>query len=294
MHAPIDISVVITVLDRINDIEQVICSILKQSLPQSCYEIIIVDNGSTDGTVEILSKYDNRIRIIDGSAHKGSPYSARNMAVELALGSYLLFLDGYADFHLLENILNKAREKDYKLVTGIVNLNFSNNDIYEIYDAIFSLDTKKCVSNNYAPTANLLVSKAIFKSVGGFKENIRSGGDFILTRTIINSGYEITCCDNAISYYYARNKISLLKKIKRISTGLPLIWTYSGSTKKSLIKMCIRPFIPVNPFSFYQYVVDRNVIPFDFYNFLRLYVLRTKFNIMISYYSISSYFKGDK
>ena len=58
------------------------------------YEIIVINDGSTDNTYEIIKKYESeRVRIINNDENKGLGAS-RNIGVELARGDFILYLDG--------------------------------------------------------------------------------------------------------------------------------------------------------------------------------------------------------
>lgn len=86
------ISVVITTYNYARYIERAIRSCLDQSMPKSKYEIIVVDDASTDNTQQILSNYQNDIRIIAFSQNKGLS-AARNEGVRKARGQYVVFID---------------------------------------------------------------------------------------------------------------------------------------------------------------------------------------------------------
>lgn len=280
------ISVIMTILNRSDDIEIVIDRLLNQTLSKDMYEIIIADNGSTDKTREIIEKYKDRINLIDASAYNGSPYSARNMAAKLARGEFLLFLDGYADYNLLESFNNFLNENKCKVVTGKVLINPNKDDIYEIYDSIFSLDTERFSANGFSPTANLIIEKSLFDSMEGFKNDIRSGGDFILTKKISKLGYKIFYCDTAVSFYFARGRNELLKKIYRVSNGLPTVWKECGLGTLPILKSIIRPFVPINPLSFKKYILRRYDGELSEADMFRLYFIRYRINIIISYCSL--------
>ena len=84
-----DISVIIPVYNGERYLAQAIESVLAQTLPPS--EIIVIDDGSTDGSVAIAERFAEQVRI-DQQENRGAA-SARNRGVDLAKGSLLAFLD---------------------------------------------------------------------------------------------------------------------------------------------------------------------------------------------------------
>lgn len=85
------VSVVMPVYNREKYVAQAIQSILVQSF--SNFEFIIVDDGSTDSTLEILKSFnDKRIKLIRKNKNSGN-YSARNKGMQLATGKYICVMD---------------------------------------------------------------------------------------------------------------------------------------------------------------------------------------------------------
>ena len=85
-----DISIIMPVFNGEKYIKKAIFSVLNQSLED--FELIIVNDGSTDGTLDIINEFDDdRIKVIT-QENKG-PGAARNKALTLAKGDYLMFLD---------------------------------------------------------------------------------------------------------------------------------------------------------------------------------------------------------
>ncbi|MDD5193378.1 MAG: glycosyltransferase family A protein [Candidatus Nanoarchaeia archaeon] len=97
------ISIVIPVYNEEKDIEDCINSLKKQSYKK--IEIIIVDDGSTDNTLEVLKKF-KKIIIINGE-HKGPGFS-RNLGAQKANGEILIFIDADMTFEIdyLKNLID--------------------------------------------------------------------------------------------------------------------------------------------------------------------------------------------
>lgn len=111
------ISVVLPTYNVKDYIEQCVTSLMEQTYKN--IEILIVDDGSTDGTGEvcdILGERDSRIRVF----HKqnGGTHTARNMGIREAKGQYITFLDpdDWLDIHTFERLVTQIRENDLDVV----------------------------------------------------------------------------------------------------------------------------------------------------------------------------------
>jgi glycosyltransferase involved in cell wall biosynthesis len=82
-------SVVIPVYNRASVVEATLKSVLEQSCRD--YEIIVVNDGSTDNTATVLNSYKDRVRIFDQK--NSGPGAARNRGIKEAKGAYIAFLD---------------------------------------------------------------------------------------------------------------------------------------------------------------------------------------------------------
>jgi glycosyltransferase involved in cell wall biosynthesis len=115
------------------NVEEYICECLDSLVNQTLkeVEIIIVDDGSTDGTSVIIDEYAKRyenIRVL----HKdnGGQSHARNIGLKMAEGEYILFVDSddYIDILACETLYNYAKKNDVDIVHGDV-LN-SKDEVY--------------------------------------------------------------------------------------------------------------------------------------------------------------------
>ena len=107
-----DISIIITVYNQVNCFYRALRSIQNQSLQN--FEIIIIDDCSTDNSLEILQKYqneDNRIIILKHMYNYGT-IKSRSDAIKLAKGKYVTILDGddgFSNRNILYNCFNIAK-----------------------------------------------------------------------------------------------------------------------------------------------------------------------------------------
>ncbi|MGN0353865.1 MAG: CDP-glycerol glycerophosphotransferase family protein [Muricoprocola sp.] len=113
------ISVIVAAYNAQEYLEECLESILQQGI--SDYEIIVVNDGSTDRTAEILDRYAERYDQIT-VLHKenGGPSSARNRGLDIAKGEYIAFLDSddWMANNALKQMYDVAKERDADLVIG--------------------------------------------------------------------------------------------------------------------------------------------------------------------------------
>ena len=101
------ISIVTVVFNGVSTIEDTINSVLSQQY--SNFEYIIVDGGSTDGTIEIIKRYESKITAWVSTPDDGI-YDAMNKALGLISGDFVLFL-GCDDLLLGDDVLSTAANK---------------------------------------------------------------------------------------------------------------------------------------------------------------------------------------
>ena len=96
------VSIIITTYNYERYIERAIRSCLDQTLSKKQYEIIVINDCSTDNTQQILDNYKDEIRIFNLEKNVGLA-AARNFAVKKALGQFIIFLD--ADDYIQRDLL---------------------------------------------------------------------------------------------------------------------------------------------------------------------------------------------
>lgn len=116
------LSVITVVYNDKKNIERTMLSVLQQSYPH--IEYIIVDGASTDGTLEIINSYKEKISVFISEPDKGI-YDAMNKAMKLTTGKYLIFMnsgDVFYETETVEKVFATADDADiYYGETEMVN-----------------------------------------------------------------------------------------------------------------------------------------------------------------------------
>lgn len=208
------VSVIMPVYNRERFIATAIESVLSQTYDN--FELIIVDDGSSDNSVSIAQRYrtlyPKKIQIIE-QINQG-PSIARNNAVKIATGSLLAFIDS-DDFWArdkleLQTHIFKSHCNSIFTYTGYYIVNEDGDIIKEILPNIrlqgFIYDQLWKVENQISG-GTILVHKNIFQSIGGFDENLRGAENLDLRIRLSRLGkvYFVNKC----LYYYRRHNFNL-------------------------------------------------------------------------------------
>lgn len=157
-------SIIIPTYNRSLILKDTLTSVLNQSFTD--YEIIVVDDGSTDNTDEVIKEFKNeKIRYYYKKNEERSV--ARNFGADKASGEYLIFLD--SDDRMKENHLSSVNEfiqlnKNAKfLFAGYVILNPDKTVLYEYgVDGVFR--PSNLFYGNFLGCSSIIVSSTLFKN----------------------------------------------------------------------------------------------------------------------------------
>lgn len=180
-----DLSVIIPAYNEEQYIDSLIQSI-KGSIQNTDYEIIVVDNGSNDSTVQLATDSGAQVYSIP----KSTVAKARNFGATKAKANILAFLD--ADVRItddwgkeIEKILSYIAEKN--ILTGSRYTIPENPGWLEKY--WFEPLSKKDIS--YINGGNLILSKNTFKKIGGFNGLLVTAEDYEFSTRAISKGIQI-------------------------------------------------------------------------------------------------------
>jgi GT2 family glycosyltransferase len=189
------ISVVVPVRDDAPSLRSLVASIAEQTLSASRYETVVVDNGSTDDTAEVARAAGARVVAVP----QPSRARARNAGVAAAEHDLIAFVDAdcIATPTWLEGLVGCAGRAPF--VAGPVTVTTGDPpNAVERLELLWRFEQEGWVREGWAATANLMVERAAFESIGGFDETYGSiGEDADLCLRARDAGIALAYCSGA-------------------------------------------------------------------------------------------------
>jgi glycosyltransferase involved in cell wall biosynthesis len=204
-----NISVIIPVYNRELLLSEAIESALSQTYKN--FEIIIIDDGSTDGSRDIIQSYHQRYPAIIKTARisNSGPAAARNYGASLAAGDLLSFLDSddiWSPNKLELQAKTMERSPQFVLIYAFYKHFFengqreNNNELVRTKEAPQGNILSKLLMSCFISTITVLLKKNIFLEMGGFNELIHIGEDYDLWLRIANK-HQIGCVPEVLAWY---------------------------------------------------------------------------------------------
>lgn len=258
------ISVIIPAYNAEKTIKHAVDSVLKQKY--SNVEILVINDGSTDKTDEIIQKiikYDKRVKIINtinyGVSH------ARNVGIKVASGSYIVFLDAddFIDEEMLLEMYNTLKKYEVNLVkcdNRVIRNNISSND-EEKYKMCGFIRTEELIKHiiSYKENIKGYACGYMFKkdSIVLFDENLSYMEDTDFLLKVLYKNEYIYVMDK-VFYNYIINNNSVTNEKKDIGKKCIKILDSIISMENTLIKNNMN-YNDMNNFYvlYYQYIVKK-------------------------------------
>ncbi len=212
-------SIIVPSYNRKDEIKELIGSFKKLNFPADRYELIIADDGSTDGTAEFVSDFikQNSLPLKYYSQQNRGPGAARNLGMEKAIGDFFIFIDSdcTVDKNWLAYIDDTLQRTQADAFGGPDSF---RDDFPPLLKAInYSMTAflttggirghgKKKAGKFYPRSFNMGLSRALHEKIGGFG-SLRHGQDIEFSNRIIRSGAQIARIQKAIVYHKRRTSI---------------------------------------------------------------------------------------
>ncbi|MEA1964959.1 MAG: glycosyltransferase [Candidatus Aerophobetes bacterium] len=238
----IEVSIIIPTYNRKDVLRKALEFLFQQNYPKNRYEIILVDDGSTDGTKEMINSLTPPCRLVYLHQNRRGPHIARNLGIKNARGKIIVFVDSDifapADF-IKEHIKFHSRFGDV-VVSGPT---VTTDKLKDVFSDIRRSKFRESLawSGPSLITSNLSVKREILLKVGGFNEEFEGYGwhDWELGLRLKKLGLKVKRDVGAIVYHYKRKRNfsdipSLCERIRERGVNAVLYYKKHPSLKVKL------------------------------------------------------------
>lgn len=223
-HKP-RVSVIVPVYNGGRMVCETVRCLLRQTLTPA--EIIVVDDGSTDDTLELLRRFSDRVLVL--SKPNGGPASARNHGLRVATGEFIAFTD--SDCLPLPGWLSKLMEGFTGGAVGGVGGSVRRADdcLFGEYADLYGVLAPEVDGSGeikYFATANVCFRADVLLEAGWFDEDFRRPGaeDVDLCIRVRELGYKLRHSEGALVLHYHRDSLrSLLRTMANYGEGQYLL-----------------------------------------------------------------------
>ena len=196
------VSVIVPTKNSTGTIEMCLKSIKEQTYPD--VEIIVVDNYSDDGTVEIAREYGAEVLLRDSERSE-----ARNYGADTSKGNYLIIID--SDMELTQCVIEECIKEISRDGVGAVII--PEISVGEGFWTRCKALERSCYIGDDTIEAARFFDKEVFWEIGGYDEEMVSGEDWDLSQKVKTAGYKISRIDSLIKHHEGR--LSLLITMRK-------------------------------------------------------------------------------
>jgi len=217
---PRAVSVIVPIYNGQQDLPPLLERLQQQTYLAEKVEFLLVDNGSGDGTAQLLHRAaarDSRFRPISHAAIQSS-YAARNAGICAATGEILAFTDADCrpEPDWLMALVQPFTDAAVGLVVGAINALPGTTWLERYADRQQTLSQRNTLNHSYRPygqTANLAVRASIFPQVGLFRPHLTTGGDADLCwRIQQQTDWRMVYAVDGVVYHRHRSNLGELRR----------------------------------------------------------------------------------
>ena len=202
-----ELSVVIPTFNRAGYLARCLDALASQSAPAGSFEVVVVDDGSTDGTPNLLDRYVAPFALrVERQENRGQA-TARNRGVELAAAPVCLFIDDdiVAAAELVDEHIRVQRDSAGVIALGALRLRLeSSGGLARYFATWWAEHYARLDDGTKTPdfwdcySGNLSVPTQALRDVGGFDESLWRSDDVELAYRLVSRGLPITYVPTAV------------------------------------------------------------------------------------------------
>lgn len=213
MTTPV-LSIVIPTYNRLPRLQRVLGGLAAQSTAPGTFEVVVVSDGSTDGTDEYLASAAYDFDLVVATQPNSGPAAARNRGVDMARTPLVLFIDDdvVATPTLVQEHLDSHRTggPDQVVIGPMINppdfpmrpwVRWEQAMLYKQYDALNAGEFEPTYRQFY--TGNASVARSRLVEVGGFDTRFRRAEDVELSYRLARAGLRFVFNARAVGHHYA-------------------------------------------------------------------------------------------
>jgi len=247
------LSVVVPVYNDPAGVRETLRSLTEQRCSADRYEVLVVDNDSTDWTTDVIDEFAERYpNLVVGLSETDvqSSYAARNTGIEHARANVIAFVD--ADMTVeptwVDAVCDVFERSSVDYLGYEVELYVPDGEstFWAQYDLTTGLPVRHYLrTKRFAPTCALAVRATVFDEVGRFDESLVSGGDKEFGRRVDDAGFAMGFEASITVRHPARTTFRAhVKKARRIGRGQAQLWERHGLATHPLSPTRILPPSP--------------------------------------------------
>jgi glycosyltransferase involved in cell wall biosynthesis len=213
-------SVIVPARNAAAKIGSFIAAIQRQTAAPADYELLIVDDCSTDATAAKVRE-SGSAQLLSLPEH-GGPYVARNRGIEAARADVLVFTDADCEpaGDWIERGLDALQTSGADLIAGNIDVPLGERpSAAQLVDFSSWYDQEDFASRGVAATGNLWVRREVLSRIGGFDESLMSSGDMDLTERAVGHGFRLEYAGDVVVTHLPESYWHLLKKGYRLGRG---------------------------------------------------------------------------
>ncbi len=237
----IKLSIIVPVYNRPDEIDELLESLTHQDFDQD-YEIVIVEDGSTQSSESIIEKYRSQLNISYFFKENSGPGDSRNYGMQRAWGNYFIILDSdvILPSHYLSTIDTFLADNYLDCFGGADAAHESFSDVQKAINYVMTsffttggIRGGKIKIQKFEPRSfNMGISKEAFEATGGFSK-IHPGEDPDLSQRIVTKGFTTGFLPNAFVYH--KRRISWEKfhtQVKKFGMVRPILTKWHPTTAR--------------------------------------------------------------